>query len=236
MSKANKSNSETVLAHFQNLLVERGLLGTLTYLPNAIRERLWRWQFGIGQTLVDYGELKNLPALGHHHVASHNVDFRQAMRFVDVRPGRDVFLDYGSGMGVALMMAASYPFRKVIGVEFSPELNAVAERLVARNRSRLVCQNIELVMTDASLYRVPPEVTVVYFFSPFQGELLAKVFENIRTSINQTPRPLTIIFVKPDYLRRDVVGLDEWLIERHQFECYNGWQGVIFETRPLLKT
>src|SRR4051812_13801299 len=31
----------------------------------------------------------------------------------------DVFLDYGSGLGRVLLMAATFPFRRVIGVEYS---------------------------------------------------------------------------------------------------------------------
>jgi SAM-dependent methyltransferase len=206
-------------------------MGTARYLPNALRERWWRWQYGIGQTLVDYGELKDLPTLGHHHVASHNVDFREAMRDIEVRAGQEVFLDYGSGMGAVLMMAAAYPFRKIIGVEVSPELTRVAERLVQRNRARLKCQEIELVVADATQYAVPPEVSVVYFFSPFRGAVLARVFANLRASLTRTPRKLTIIFVKPDHLRRDVAGLNEWLVERRRFECYHGLECVVFETR-----
>ena len=224
------SGSESPLAQLLTVVRERGLGGAARYLPNALRERWWRWRYGLGQTLVDYGELEGLPALGHHHVASHNVDFREAMRTIAVRPGRDVFLDYGSGMGAVLMMAAAYPFRKVIGVEFSPELTRVAERLAARNRARLKCQEIELVVADATQYAVPPEVSVVYFFSPFRGAVLAKVFENLRASLERAPRRLTIIFVKPDHLRRDVPGLSEWLVERRQFECYHGLECVIFET------
>jgi cyclopropane fatty-acyl-phospholipid synthase-like methyltransferase len=44
--------------------------------------------------------------------------FRRVMRHIGVRE-QDVFLDYGSGLGRVLLMAAQYPFRRVLGVELS---------------------------------------------------------------------------------------------------------------------
>jgi hypothetical protein len=41
------------------------------------------------------------------------------------------FVDYGSGMGKALLLASNYPFRRVTGVEFSSERHAIAERNMA---------------------------------------------------------------------------------------------------------
>ena len=38
------------------------------------------------------------------------------------------FIDFGSGKGRALLMASDLPFRRVIGLEFSRELHAIAQR------------------------------------------------------------------------------------------------------------
>jgi tRNA1(Val) A37 N6-methylase TrmN6 len=37
-------------------------------------------------------------------------------------------VDYVSGMGKVLLLAARYPFRRVTGMEFSAELHKIAER------------------------------------------------------------------------------------------------------------
>jgi predicted RNA methylase len=37
------------------------------------------------------------------------------------------FVDFGSGKGRVLLVASHYPFREVVGVEFSPELQKIAE-------------------------------------------------------------------------------------------------------------
>jgi len=37
-----------------------------------------------------------------------------------------VFIDFGSGKGRALLLASEFPFKRIVGVEFSPELHAAA--------------------------------------------------------------------------------------------------------------
>ena len=150
------------------------------------------------------------------------------MKGLDIRPDEDVFVDYGSGIGAAVVMAATFPFRRVIGVEISPEFSAIAQSLVERNRGKLCCKNIELVVADAESYTLPTEVTVVYFYNPFRGSVLARVFENIKASLAYAPRKLTIVFKNPIHLG-SVPELENWLIERRRFTCYNGQECVVLE-------
>jgi hypothetical protein len=110
----------------------------------------------------------------------------------------DVFLDYGSGKGRVVYQAArDYPFKQVIGVELADELNEVARANVERNRSRLRCQNVEIVTADAVHYAVPDDVTVIYFYNPFRGEVFGRVVENVVASLDRRPRALRIIYRTP---------------------------------------
>jgi len=114
------------------------------------------------------------------------------MKHVELRKHKDIFLDYGSGMGRVLIMAAAYPFRKVIGVELSGKLNKVAFENIKRVKKKLKCKDIEIVEADATTYRVPTEVTVIYFYNPFTGAILQQVVDNIHKSLVEAPRKLTI--------------------------------------------
>ena len=49
--------------------------------------------------------------------------------------GRFDFIDFGSGKGRVLLVASHYPFRQVIGVEFSPELHEIAQENIRRYQS-----------------------------------------------------------------------------------------------------
>lgn len=111
--------------------------------------------------------------------------------------GHDVFLDFGCGKGRVLLQAAARPFRKVIGVELSPELAEIARRNIAGSLLSLKCQNIEVVVADAMNYRVPDDVTVVYFFNPFQGEIFAGALAQILASLRRRSREITVIYMAP---------------------------------------
>lgn len=219
----------TQLAEAIDLLKRRGFRKTLHYLVHVPYERYWRWRLGI-RTMrhVPLSEVGIENPHCHCHSLTHYYDFKKAIRGLNICPDKDVFIDYGSGMGAAVVMAATFPFRAVIGVEVSPEFSAVAKSRVERNREKLRCKDIQLVVVDAVSYTLPEEVTVVYFYNPFRGNILAKVFENIRASLARTPRKLTVVFKNPIHLG-EISGLEEWLVERRRFTCYNGQECVVLE-------
>lgn len=62
-----------------------------------------------------------------------------------------VFVDLGSGKGRVLLLASEFPFKKVIGVEFSPELHAIAEQNIRSYRSESQkCRAVECICQDAT--------------------------------------------------------------------------------------
>ena len=72
----------------------------------------------------------------------------------------DVLIDFGSGMGRVVVLAAKrYPFRRIIGVEISQQMHEIARRNVERNRRHMRCTEIELVNADVIDYTVPDDVT-----------------------------------------------------------------------------
>lgn len=109
-----------------------------------------------------------------------------------------VFIDLGSGTGRALLIASELPFKKIIGIEFSPNLHRIAEQNVLNFTSdRQKCRNIELVCSDVVEYRVPAEDTVFFLFNPFQRPIVEKVLEAIQASLQNHPREILIIYYNP---------------------------------------
>lgn len=138
--------------------------------------------------------------------------FRRLMKQVTIRPGEDVFLDLGSGMGRALIMAGEYPFHRIIGIEISAELNRTAEENIKQAAAHLRCRNIETVVTDARAFEIPDDVSIVYFNNSFHGEIFAGVLENLHRSVTRTPRHLELVCNVP---------LGSTHIEKQVSEC--GW-------------
>jgi hypothetical protein len=107
----------------------------------------------------------------------------------------DVFIDYGSGMGRVLYEAAArYPFRRVIGLELSEELNDIARSNLDRNSARLRCSNVDIVTADALTYEPPADVTVAWFNNPFSGTIFETAVHKL---LDAAPGRLRIIYSNP---------------------------------------
>jgi hypothetical protein len=161
-------------------------------------ERWQEWKYGI-QTEACVG-LENFgindPACYHYGATSY-IRFNRIMKQIPICPGKDVFADFGSGMGRVVVMAARYPFRRVIGVEICKEFNEIARENVRRAAKHLTCKNVELHCIDARKFSIPDDLSVVYFWSPFDSSILSTVFANLKQSLEKSPRELTIIYTCP---------------------------------------
>jgi SAM-dependent methyltransferase len=130
------------------------------------------------------------------YVPSEWTALRRALRSLDV--GRDdVFVDFGSGKGRAVLAAARLPFKRVIGIEVSAELTELARRNVERSRRRQRCRDIELVCADALEVEIPDDTSVAYFFCPFTGSVFRTVIERLIASYDRSPRPLRLVYNYP---------------------------------------
>jgi SAM-dependent methyltransferase len=119
-----------------------------------------------------------------------------ALRRVPLRAD-DVFLDLGSGKGRIVIQAAGRAFKRVIGVELSPELNAIAKGNLEASRASLRCQDVELIEADIAGFRVPDDVTVVYAYNPVRGELFEAAMRALIASYDRNPRPLHLLYRYP---------------------------------------
>ncbi len=132
-----------------------------------------------------------------HYEPSRWLALRRILSVRDVGTD-DVFIDFGSGMGrIVYQAAARYPFRRVIGVEISERLHAVAVDNIARNRHRLRCTDVQLVCSDAVEYEIPDDVSVVYMANPFSGPIFSSVLDRLLASVRCNPRLLRLIYTNP---------------------------------------
>jgi SAM-dependent methyltransferase len=109
----------------------------------------------------------------------------------------DVFIDLGCGKGRIVLVAARYPFRRVIGVELSSEVASVARRNVLKVRGHLACRKVDIVVADLGVYRIPDDVTVAFCFNPVTGELFSQLLTSLNDSLARNPRELRLIYHNP---------------------------------------
>ena len=114
-------------------------------------------------------------------------EFRRALAAVPVHHPDYTFIDFGSGKGRAVLLAAAYPFKAVVGVEFAPALHAVAERNLANYRGLRACADVRLECADATTYPLPDGPLVCYFYNPFQRDAMAAAVANVRAAFAHAP-------------------------------------------------
>ena len=137
---------------------------------------------------------------GEKYEASPPATFTKTIGSLALRYEDFIFIDVGSGKGRALLLASDYPFRKIIGVEFSSELHAIAVKNIAQYRSRRKrCSQIESLCIDAVEYEIPLTPAVYYFFNPFDDKILKIVLTKIKKSIDDCPRDAHFIYYNPKH-------------------------------------
>lgn len=110
----------------------------------------------------------------------------------------DVILDYGSGKGrAAIWLAIRFQVRQVIGVELDESLCEIAKKNCQRIRGRLACEQIDFICTNAMNYEVPDDVTVVFMFNPFRGDVFQHVLDQIRASLARSRRTIRLYYCHP---------------------------------------
>lgn len=103
------------------------------------------------------------------------------------------FVDFGSGKGRVLAIAAKFEFQRIIGIEFSARLNEVARRNIAATHCTR-STSIEILHLDAAEYEIPNDPCVLFFFNPFKPPLIDQVAARIRRSYLENPRKIFVIF------------------------------------------
>ena len=147
-----------------------------------------RGEVGLAELGVDGDE-------AHSYKPAAWLTLRRALRG-EVGPD-DVFVDFGAGKGRVLVLAARLPFKRVVGVELSPQLAAIARANVASQRGRLRCRDVSVVTGDVLDFEVPDDLTVAFFYNPFGGALFETVVARLLASVDRRPRPLRIVYSNP---------------------------------------
>jgi len=134
------------------------------------------------------------------YVPARAANIREALCALPVTDmSRYTFIDLGSGKGRSLFVAAEFPFRRVIGVEFVSELHREATENIRRYRSsRRRCGEIESVEGNAMEFDFPDDNLVLYLFNPFGPEIMTRVLDNLMRSLAVRPRHVVVLLLWPE--------------------------------------
>ena len=157
------------------------------------------WDHRVNTTGATVGWRERL--LGHFHSPYQPTEralFSEMMTSLHIDFQEFTFIDVGSGKGRVLLMAADYPFRRIVGVELLPALDRVAqENLSAYKRDSQRCFSIEAVCGDAREFVFPNEPLVLYLFNPLPETGLIAMMANLDSSLRQRPRVVYVLYHNP---------------------------------------
>ncbi len=157
------------------------------------------WDFRVDTTSATVGWRERL--LGLFHSPYQPTDpalFREMLTELKVDLREFTFIDIGSGKGRVLLMAADYPFRRILGVELFAALHRVAEENICNYKSdSQQWRAIESVCMDAREFEFPPEPTVLYLFNPLPEPGLIEMVGNLEISLRDLPRPIYVLYHNP---------------------------------------
>lgn len=132
--------------------------------------------------------------------------FRKLMAHLRLPVG-GVFVDFGCGKGRILCAAAGYPFQRVVGVEFAPELCAICRDNIAAYRARMRPRAVlSVVEGDAVDYAFAGDEEVLFFFNPFRPRVMTALMAKIHASIRAQPRDVLLIVSNSDDLASVLAG------------------------------
>lgn len=136
--------------------------------------------------------------------------FSELMRVLKIRHEDFTFVDFGAGKGRAMLLASAYPFRRIIGIELSPELCRIAAgNFGAYKNAKQRCKKLEIVCQNATHFVMPPESSVLYFYNPFDESVMGQVIANLQASLIEHPRHVFVVLYNP--VLDDLVGKFDWL-------------------------
>lgn len=172
---------------------------TLSYdaaqLLSEAQQRVFERMLGVRTSGHAYHE-EGMPTERFFYEGCEWLPVRRALRSLSPGPD-DVFVDYGSGKGQALLIAGRLPYRRVIGVEFADDLHQDAEANLSAARPRLRCKDVSSVSADVLEWEVPDDLTTVFLYSPFIGELFQQSMKRLFASYDRAPRPLRLVYDYP---------------------------------------
>jgi SAM-dependent methyltransferase len=184
-----------------NSVRERGLVQTAKVATSVIADLSFDWRYGTDTTRWVLKD--DLGAVGENKI--HSVRYqptkarplRNLLNSLDLPRDRG-FVDFGSGKGRVLLIAAQCGFQKIIGVEFSPGLCESTRQNVEIFKRRCgVTARIDIVMSDVTHYRIQPDESIFFMYNPFDAVVMEQVVANLRQSVALTPRPVWLIYNTP---------------------------------------
>ena len=117
---------------------------------------------------------------------------KQALTDLNIRYEEFTFVDIGCGKGRALLIAAMFPFRRLLGVDSSPELSAIARANLATQPG--ATERTTILTQDAATLVFPETPLVLFLYDPFLDQVLRRFLANLERQLRRSPRETYVLY------------------------------------------
>jgi SAM-dependent methyltransferase len=148
------------------------------------------------------------------------------------------FVDLGCGKGRVLLVAAEYPFKRVVGVEISAALSAIARANAASDHFSRKRPDIEVQNTDATTFDFPETDLLIHLYHPFEPALTRAVLSHLEESVQARPRTVVVaylLYAAAVQSVAEVFSSFPWLEQtRHEQSVLGQYDWLFYSTAPGL--
>lgn len=139
------------------------------------------------------------PSLSHASVyqGTNYYLIEKAFEFLKTQQANQQLVDFGSGKGRIIVVAAYYGFKNITGIDFSESLCREAGKNIDKIKPLFPDTNLTIICSDAANYPIENDTNVFFFFNPFDEVIMLKVVRNILSSVKKNPRKVYIVYVNP---------------------------------------
>lgn len=207
----------TILARLERSVKSHGVLGTLILLKNA-PFRLWREyrdakRFSSTRKPDPFDLEHNIETSQRVHASDLRVNsrnwmdgtnydptpvklIRETIAALPINAAEFTFIDFGSGKGRVLFVASEFPFARIIGVEYAPELHQAACRNLQSYRSETQkCGRIETIWQDMTTFHFPEGPLVLFFYNP----AFESIMRTMAAKITALSQACWVVYANPRY-------------------------------------
>lgn len=147
------------------------------------------------------------------------------------------FVDLGCGKGRVLLVAAQRPFRRIVGVEISTDLAAIARRNIDRFRpSSEQVRAITVENTDVRKFEMPAGNLLIHMYHPFDPVISAAVFARLAAVQDVPPRRVVIAYLTYTHsvpAVADMFSAFPWLrLQRYEESIRGRYNWLFYEGTP----
>lgn len=187
-------------------------------------DRRYRVDTACGVSTRNMGVSEERRRSGTAYQATPRSIFVRMLKSVNLAYEDFIFVDIGSGKGPVILYASSFPFKRIIGIEYSSGLTEIAQANIARYwHPRMKCRSLVAEWADAVDYRLPEDPLVLYLHNPFGEDVMSRVMANLEGSLRERPRDVFLLSYNPTV--EESLDTVDWLTR-----IRTGWNYAIYHT------